>query len=167
MPLGSSIKTSLVTGTVTIGLLASALPAEARGLRGAFLPGLIGDLAFGAIVASAARAAPATSAYYADVPAQVDQPEYLDEIEQEPRIRRLPREVLPERRLQQGYIDRSARASPQQVENCRNELASTSRPLGAITVTVRGLVPRCADRAVLCPSPSMPGFDMFGTGRGR
>jgi len=90
----STIKTSLVAATVAAGLVVSALPAEARGL-GAFLPGLIGGLAFGSIVASAARAVPATNAYYADLPAQVDEPEYLEEPEQELRIRRLPTEVLP------------------------------------------------------------------------
>jgi len=151
MSLGSTIKTRLVTATVAAGLVASALPAEARGLRGAFLPGLIGGLAFGSIMASAARAAPATSAYYADVPAQVDEPEYLEETDQEPRIRRLPREVLPERRL--SYTDRSVSASAQQVESCRKELASTSRPLGAVAVAVRGAGPEVRGRSGVMSIP--------------
>lgn len=153
MSLGSTIKTSLVTATVAAGLVASALPAEARGLRGAFLPGLIGGLAFGSILASAARAAPATNAYYADLPAQVDEPEYLDETHQEPRIRRLPREVPPERRLPQDYMGRSVRASAQQIESCRSELASTSRPLGAVAVAVRGAGPEVRGRSGVLSIP--------------
>jgi hypothetical protein len=141
---GPSIKTSLITATVTAGLLASALPAEARGLSGAFLPGLIGGLAFGAIAASAARAAQPTNAYYADLPAEVDGPQYLEETHPEPRVRTLPRSIgvrhLP------GRVGHVAGASAPQIESCRNELASSSRPLGAVAVQVRGAGPEIRGR---------------------
>src|SRR4051794_31625914 len=126
---GSSIKTGLVAATVTAGLLASALPVEARGLGGVFLPGLIGGLAFGAIAASAARAAQPANAYYADLPAEVDGPAYLEETHPVPRVRTLPRNV---RHLQQDRIGHVAGASAPQIESCRTELASSSRPLGAV-----------------------------------
>ena len=140
-----SIKTNLVSATVLAGLLASAVPAEARGLRGAFLPGLIGGLAFGAIAASA-RAAQQTDAYYAGIPAEVDVPDYLEATPQETRTRSLPGEVRSERRLSRGAMDHFARASALQIKSCRNELASTSRPLGAVAVEVRGVGPEVRGR---------------------
>jgi len=140
---GSSIKTGLVTATVTAGLLASALPAEARGLGGVFLPGLIGGLAFGAIATSAARAAQPASAYYADLPAELDGPGYLEETHPEPRVRTLPRNV---RHLPQGRVGHVAGVSAPQIESCRNELASSSRPLGAVAVQVRGAGPEVRGR---------------------
>jgi hypothetical protein len=146
MPLGSSIKTSLVTATVTVGLLASALPAEARGLRGAFLPGLIGGLAFGAIAASAARAGQPANAYYADLPAELEGLPDWEETQPATRIRSLSGHVGPVRRPPQRRVNNLAGASALQLESCRNELASTSRPLGAVAVQVRGAGPKVRGR---------------------
>jgi len=138
MSLGSSIKKGLVTTTVTVGLVASALPAEARGLGGGFLPGLVGGLAFGAIAASAARAAQPSNSYYTDLPAEPDGPEYLEEVQPETRVRSLPRVVAPVRRLPRDRGDHLAGASALQIESCRNQLASSSRSLGAVAVHVTG-----------------------------
>ena len=80
-----SIKTGLVTTIVTAGLFASALPAQAGGLRGAFLPGLL-EAGIWAIAASVARAPEPANAYYADVPAEADGPEYWEENNSETRI---------------------------------------------------------------------------------
>jgi len=145
MSLGSSIKTGLVTTTVAAGLLASALPAEARGLGGVFLPGLIGGLAFGAIAASAAHAAQPANAFYADLPPDADGPAYLEEPHPEPRVRTLPRSIGA-RPLPQGRAGYVAGASAPEIERCRNELASSSRPLGAIVVQVRGVGPEVRGR---------------------
>jgi len=143
MSSASSIKTRLITATVTAGLLASALPAEARGLSGAFLPGLIGGLAFGAIAASAAHAAQPANAYYSDLPAEVDDPVYLEETRPRTRLRTLPRDVGVRPQGRAGHVPG---ASALHIESCRNELASTSRPLGAVAVQVRGAGPEVRGR---------------------
>jgi hypothetical protein len=145
MSLGSSIKTGLVTTIVTAGLLASSLPAQARGLRGAFLPGFIGGLAFGAIAASVARASQPANAYYADIPAEADGPEYWEENKSETRIRSLPR-AKPVRSLPKARVGHVAEASALQVERCRDQLTSSSRPLGAIAVEARGAGPEVRGR---------------------
>jgi hypothetical protein len=143
MSLGSSIKTGLVTTIVTAGLLASSLPAQARGLRGAFLPGFIGGLAFGAPAASVARAPQPANAYYADVPAEADGPEYWEENKSEIRS---PLRAKPVRSLPKARVGHVAEASALQVERCRNQLTSSSRPLGAIAVEARGAGPEVRGR---------------------
>lgn len=141
MTLGTKLKTGLVAVTVAAGLLASASTAEARGLRSGFLPGLIGGLALGAFAASA-QAAQHDSGF----PMIDDRQEFWPQRQ----ARTLAPAQAQVRQRTRRTISRqgvpASRVSAAHIESCRNQIASSSRPLGAVAVHVTGVGPAVRNR---------------------
>jgi hypothetical protein len=155
MNFGSKIKKSLVAATVAAGILAAAVPAEARSLRRGFLPGLLGGFAIAAMAASAQAAQQQERMQYTVVPTDLDDLGYWDERPSEvvapPKsLRRAPRvtaRTAPRPRPQ------VAQTRAETVERCENSLASRSRAHGstAVNVTSAGPEARTRDGSVDIP----------------
>jgi hypothetical protein len=153
MKLGTRLKTSSVAAMVSVGLLGSTIPVEAQGLRTGFLSSLIGGVALGAFAASARSAQNPAMAYGAELPVEVDGAEFWQE--EQPRI--LAPAAAPVRQQARRPSARrqepAGRASSAQIESCRRQIASSSRPLGAVAVQATSAGPTIRDRngALLVP----------------
>jgi hypothetical protein len=153
MKLGTRLKTSAVAAMVSVGLLGSAIPVEAQGLRTGFLSSLIGGVALGAFAASARSAQNPPMEYGAEFPVAVDGAEFWQE--EQPRILAPgPAPVRQQaRRPSARRPEPAGRASSAQIESCRRQIASSSRPLGAVAVQATSAGPAVRDRngALLVP----------------